>query len=372
MRADLALVCVEGQSRLTATSHVHAPSPCGVGALEDDDDWPHSGGNRVAAPLRTRHAAGSPGPVPASGPEVEPQAAGGGEPTPAADPTELDALQFYENAIGRIPLLTAEQEVSLACRVENGDRAAKTRFIEANLRLVVAMAHRYAGRGLPLLDLIQEGNLGLIRAVEKFDHRRGCKFSTYAYWWIREALTHALADQVRMIRVPVHGATTINRLRGLQLELHQGFDQVPSLEAVASRAGVSPDEARDLLRADQQPVSLSSPVGPDGEIVLADCIRDDAAVQPFEHAREAVRRDMLARALGALPARERRIVQLRHGLTDGRPRSFKEIGLELSLSHEGTRLIEAKSITELTASPLLQRVREWAAESGCRGTELCT
>ncbi len=293
-------------------------------------------------------------------------------PAAAADPTELDALQLYENAIGRIPLLTAGEEVCLARRIERGDRAARTRFIEANLRLVIAMAQRYAGRGLPLLDLIQEGNIGLIRAVEKFDHRRGCKFSTYAYWWIREALTHALADQVRMIRVPVHNVAAIKRLRGAQLELHQGHGQEPSLEQVASRAGVAAEEARDLLRADPQPVSLSSSVDSDGEIVLADCIRDEAAAEPFEHAHEALRRDTLTQALGALPARERRIVRLRHGLIDGRPRSFKEIGLELGLSHEGARLIEAKSITELAASPLLQRVREWAAEAGCRGAEPCT
>jgi RNA polymerase primary sigma factor len=283
----------------------------------------------------------------------------------------LNALQVYANAIRRIPLLTAEEEVSLARRIERGDRAARTRFIEANLRLVVAMAQRYAGRGLALLDLIQEGNIGLIHAVEKFDHRRGGKFSTYAYWWIREAFAPALADQVRMIRVPVHSVAKINRLRGAQRELHEGLAQEPSLETVATSAGVVVDEARDLLRADQQPVSLSSPLEPDGEIVLADCMRDEAAADPFAHAAEALRRDTLAQALGALPARERRIVQLRHSLLDDRPRWFKEIGLELGLAHEGVRLIEAKSIAELTASPLLQRLREWA-EAGCRGLEPCT
>ena len=298
---------------------------------------------------------------------MEPRSVDDAEPESA----ELNALQFYANAIGRIPLLTAEEETSLAHRIERGDRAARTRFIEANLRLVVAMAQRYAGRGLPLLDLIQEGNIGLIHAVEKFDHRRGCKFSTYAYWWIREALMHALADQVRMIRVPVHSVATINRLRGAQLELHSSLGQEPSLEEVASSAGVAADAARDLLRADQQPVSLSSPVEPEGEIVLADCIRDEAAADPFEHAHEALRRDTLEEALRALPVRERRVIKLRHGLIEDRPRSFKEIGLELSLSHEGARLIEAKSIAELTASPLLQRVREWA-EAGCRGLEPCS
>ena len=294
-----------------------------------------------------------------------------GEPAPAADADELDPFQIYANAIGRIPLLTAEQELALARRIERGDSVARTRFIEANLRLVVAMAQRYRGRGLPLLDLIQEGNLGLIRAVEKFDHRRGGKFSTYAYWWIREALTHALADQARMIRVPVHSVATINRLRAVQTELHEGLCQEPSLEEVAAGAGVASDEARDLLRADRPSVSLSSPVDAEGEIVLADCIRDEAAADPFDCAHEAVRRDTLEKVLGALPARERRIIELRHGLIDDRPRSFKEIGLELGLSHEGTRLIEAKSIAELTASPLLQRLREWA-EAGCRGLEPCT
>ena len=298
---------------------------------------------------------------------MEPRSADDAEP----DSAELNALQFYANAIGRIPLLTAEEETSLAHRIERGDRAARTRFIEANLRLVVAMAQRYRGRGLPLLDLIQEGNLGLIRAVEKYDHRRGCKFSTYAYWWIREALTHALADQVRMIRVPVHSVATIGRLRGLQLESYEGRVQEPLLDEAAAHAGVAVDAARDLLRADQQPVSLSSLVEADGEIVLADCIRDETAEDPFERAHETLRRDTLERALGALPARERRIVQLRHGLIDGRPRSFKEIGLELGLSHEGARLIEAKSVAELTTSPLLQRVREWA-EAGRRGLEPCS
>ena len=298
---------------------------------------------------------------------MEPKSVDDAEP----DSVELNAQQVYANAIGRIPLLTAEEETSLAHRIERGDRAARTRFIEANLRLVVAMAQRYRGRGLPLLDLIQEGHLGLIRAVEKYDHRRGCKFSTYAYWWIREALTHALADKARMIRVPVHSVAKINRLRGAQLELHPSLGQEPSLEKVATSAGVVVDEARDLLRADQQPVSLSSPVDADGEIVLADCIRDEAAADPFEHAHEALRRDALEEALGALPARERRIIKLRHGLLDDRPRSFKEIGVELGLSHEGARLIEAKSIAELTASPLLERVREWA-HAGCRGLEPCT
>ena len=298
---------------------------------------------------------------------MEPRSVDDAEP----DSAELNAQQVYANAIGRIPLLTAEEEVSLARRIERGDRAAKTRFIEANLRLVVAMAQRYRGRELPLLDLIQEGNLGLIRAVEKYDYRRGGKFSTYAYWWIREALTHALADQVRMIRVPVHSVAKIHRLRGAQRELHESLGQEPSLEKVATNAGVDADAARDLLRADQQPLSLSSPVAPDGEIVLGDCIRDEAAADPFECAHEALRRDTLERALEALPARERRIIKLRHGLIDGRPRSFKEIGLQLSLSHEGARLIEAKSIAELTASPLLQRVHEWT-QAGRRALEPCT
>ena len=337
MTPELALALEEDQRRLIAAARQQA--------LSEPEQRP------VAALSRA--------PLAAVEPEAQLQTTDAGEHAPAADPTELDALQLYANAIGKFPLLTAEQEVSLARRIERGDRAAKTRFIEANLRLVVAMAQRYRGRELPLLDLIQEGNLGLIRAVEKYDYRRGGKFSTYAYWWIREALTHALADQVRMIRVPVHSVAKIHRLRGAQRELHESLGQEPSLEKVATSAGVAADAARDLLRADQQPVSLSSPVDADGEMVLADCIRDEAAADPFECAHEALRRDTLERALGALPARERRIIKLRHGLIDGRPRSFKEIGLELGLSHEGARLIEAKSIAELTASPLLQRVHEW-------------
>ena len=349
MTPELALALEEDQRRLIAAARQQA--------LSEPEQRP------VAALSRA--------PLAAVEPEAQLQTTDAGEHAPAADPTELDALQLYANAIGKFPLLTAEQEVSLARRIERGDRAAKTRFIEANLRLVVAMAQRYRGRELPLLDLIQEGNLGLIRAVEKYDYRRGGKFSTYAYWWIREALTHALADQVRMIRVPVHSVAKIHRLRGAQRELHESLGQEPSLEKVATNAGVDADAARDLLRADQQPLSLSSPVAPDGEIVLGDCIRDEAAADPFECAHEALRRDTLERALGALPARERRIIKLRHGLIDGRPRSFKEIGLELGLSHEGARLIEAKSIAELTASPLLERVREWA-RAGWREVEPCT
>src|SRR5947207_3281391 len=238
----------------------------------------------------------------------------------------VDSLRLYLRSIGRVRLLTAEEEVSLAKRIERGDMAAKQHMVEANLRLVVSIAKSYVGRGLTFLDLIQEGSLGLIRAVEKFDYRRGYKFSTYATWWIRQAVTRSLADKARTIRIPVHMVERLNRLVNAQRRLIQQLGREPSDAEIAAELECSPREVREVLRVAQQPVSLEKPMGEENDSALADLIEDVSARSPLELASEALRRENVTRVLASLARREREVIELRYGIAGGRPLTLEEVG----------------------------------------------
>src|SRR5689334_20792165 len=238
----------------------------------------------------------------------------------------LDSLRLYLREIGKVPLLTAHQEVSLAKRIERGDMAAKQHMVEANLRLVVSIAKSYVGRGLTFLDLIQEGSLGLIRAVEKFDYRRGYKFSTYATWWIRQAVTRSLADKARTIRIPVHMVERLNRLVNAERRLIQQLGREPTDNEIAAELECSPREVREVLRVAQQPVSLEKPMGEEDDSALADLIEDASAQSPLDLASDALRREDVNRVLAALPGRERQVIELRYGLAGGRPLTLEEVG----------------------------------------------
>jgi RNA polymerase primary sigma factor len=296
-----------------------------------------------------------------------------------------DLVRIYLREIGRVPLLTAEDEVELAKSIEAGLFAeeklacglpippavrgdlellagegikAKQRLIEANLRLVVSIAKRYIGRGLVFLDLIQEGNLGLIRAVEKFDYTRGYKFSTYATWWIRQAITRAIADQARTIRVPVHMVETINKLARVQRQLHQELGREASTEEIAGQMGLEPDRVAEIRRIAQEPVSLQSPIGEE-ESDLGDFIEDADAVVPMEAAAFIMLQDQLERILVQLAEREQRIIQLRFGLTDGHPRTLEEVGREFGVTRERIRQIESKTLAKLRHPSRAQLLREF-------------
>src|SRR5438067_3603835 len=238
----------------------------------------------------------------------------------------LDSLRLYLREIGKVSLLTADQEVSLAKRIERGDMRAKTQMTEANLRLVVSIAKGYLGRGLSFLDLIQEGSLGLIRAVEKFDYRKGYKFSTYATWWIRQAVTRAIADKARTIRIRVHMVEKLNKVVHVERQLVQALGREPTPEEISGELECTPREVRDILRIAQQPVSLEKPIGEEEESELGDFVEDQTAESPFEQASENLRRENVRRALSALPAREREVIELRCGLTGGRPRTNEGVG----------------------------------------------
>src|SRR5579883_1818795 len=238
----------------------------------------------------------------------------------------LDSLRLYLREIGKVPLLTAEQEVLLARRIERGDMAAKQQMIEANLRLVVSIAKSYLGRGLTFLDLIQEGSMGLIRAVEKFDYRRGYKFSTYATWWIRQAVTRAIADKGRTIRIPVHVVEKLNKVIHVERQLVQQLGREPTVPEIAAELELSVREVRDVLRMAQQPDSLEKPVGEEDDSELGDFVEDQAAESPFDVAAERLRCENLRRALAALPQREREVIELRFGLTGERPYTLEEVG----------------------------------------------
>ena len=231
----------------------------------------------------------------------------------------LDSLRLYLRSIGRVSLLTAEQEVTLARRIERGDMAAKQQMIEANLRLVVSIAKSYLGRGLTFLDLIQEGSMGLIRAVEKFDYRRGYKFSTYATWWIRQAVTRAIADKGRTIRIPVHMVEKLNKVMHVERQLVQQLGREPTPAEIATELGTTVRDVRDVLRMAQQPISLEKPIGEEEESELGDFVEDQSAESPFELASERLRRENLRRALAALPEREREVIEMRFGLTRRAP-----------------------------------------------------
>jgi RNA polymerase primary sigma factor len=270
----------------------------------------------------------------------------------------LDSLRLYLRSIGRVELLTAEQEVTLAKRIERGDMTAKQQMVEANLRLVVSIAKSYLGRGLTFLDLIQEGSLGLIRAVEKFDYRRGYKFSTYATWWIRQAVTRAIADKGRTIRIPVHMVEKLNKVVHVERQLVQELGREPVPEEIAHQLECTPREVRDILRIAQQPVSLEKPIGEEEESELGDFVEDQTAESPFELASENLRRENVRRALAALPVREREVIEMRFGLTGGRPRTLEEVGKAFNVTRERIRQIENHTLKKLEALPEAQRLRD--------------
>jgi RNA polymerase primary sigma factor len=270
----------------------------------------------------------------------------------------LDSLRLYLRSIGRVPLLTGELEIALAKRIERGDMEAKQHMVEANLRLVVSIAKGYLGRGLTFLDLIQEGSLGLIRAVEKFDHRRGYKFSTYATWWIRQAVTRAIADKGRTIRIPVHMVEKLNKVVQVERQLVQSLGREPTAEEIAADLDCTPREVRDILRMSQQPISLERPVGDEDESELGDFVEDENAVSPFELAAETLRRENVRRALAALPQREREVIEMRFGLTGGRPRTLEEVGRAFNVTRERIRQIENHTLKKLESLPEAQKLRD--------------
>jgi RNA polymerase primary sigma factor len=301
------------------------------------------------------------------GSSVEAGAAAASEPQPGArkkveidltvEPS-LDSLRLYLRSIGRVELLTAEQEVQLARRIERGDMLAKQQMIEANLRLVVSIAKSYLGRGLTFLDLIQEGSMGLIRAVEKFDYRRGYKFSTYATWWIRQAVTRAIADKGRTIRIPVHMVEKLNKVVHVERQLVQQLGREPTPHEIALELETTVREVRDVLRMAQQPISLEKPIGEEEESELGDFVEDQTAESPFELAAEHLRRENLRRALAALPEREREVIEMRFGLTGERPYTLEEVGRAFNVTRERIRQIENHTLKKLEALPEAQRLRD--------------
>jgi len=270
----------------------------------------------------------------------------------------LDSLRLYLRSIGRAHLLTAEREVALAKRIERGDLEAKQQMVEANLRLVVSIAKGYLGRGLSFLDLIQEGSLGLIRAVEKFDYRRGYKFSTYATWWIRQAVTRAIADKGRTIRIPVHMVEKLNKVTHVERQLVQVLGREPTPEEVAAELQTTVAEVRDMQRMAQQPVSLEKPIGEEEESELGDFVEDETAESPFERASENLHRDNVRRALAALPTREREVIEMRFGLTGSRPMTLEEVGRAFNVTRERIRQIESHTLKKLESLPEAQRLRD--------------
>ena len=270
----------------------------------------------------------------------------------------LDSLRLYLRSIGRVSLLTAEQEVMLARRIERGDMAAKQQMIEANLRLVVSIAKSYLGRGLTFLDLIQEGSMGLIRAVEKFDYRRGYKFSTYATWWIRQAVTRAIADKGRTIRIPVHMVEKLNKVVHVERQLIQQLGREPTAAELAAELDCTVPEVRDIMRITQQPISLEKPVGEEDDSALADFVEDVSAESPFEIASEALRRENVMRVLACLPRREREVIEMRYGIIGGRPRTLEEVGRAFNITRERVRQIENRTLKKLQTLPEAQQLRE--------------
>jgi RNA polymerase primary sigma factor len=270
----------------------------------------------------------------------------------------LDSLRLYLRSIGRVELLTADQEVFLAKRIERGDMVAKQQMIEANLRLVVSIAKGYLGRGLSFLDLIQEGSLGLIRAVEKFDYRRGYKFSTYATWWIRQAVTRAIADKARTIRIPVHMVEKLNKVVHVERQLVQEFGREPTPEEIAAELQWTAREVKDILRIAQLPVSLEKPIGEEEDSELGDFVEDEAAESPFERASENLRRENVRRALEALPPREREVIEMRYGLKGHKARTLEEVGRAFGVTRERIRQIENNTLKKLEGLPEAQRLRD--------------
>lgn len=365
--------------------------PATAGAQPDADvlvatPAPGRAGQRPGTPPGASPAAP---PAPTAGPPEPPEPVEEAEPAPAPLRAETggpssDLFRQYLREIGRIPLLTAAEEVELARRVEAGlfaeeklrltpdldsrlaldldrlvvmGRMAKRRLIEANLRLVVSVAKRYVGRGLTMLDLVQEGNLGLIRAVEKFDYARGYKFSTYATWWIRQAMSRALADQARTIRVPVHVVELINRVVRVQRRMLQERGYEPTADEVAAQLDLAPERVGEVLRLAQEPVSLHAPVGEEDDVALGDLIEDGDAASPVESAAFLLLRQHLEAVLSTLGERERKVVQLRYGLVDGRPRTLEEIGRIFGVTRERIRQIESKTLNKLRDHAFADQLR---------------
>ena len=270
------------------------------------------------------------------------------DPSVGADGVSIDdPVKVYLKEIGRVPLLTPDEEVDLAVRITNGDEAAKKRLSEANLRLVVSIAKRYLGRGMQFLDLIQEGNLGLIKAVEKFDYTKGFKFSTYATWWIRQAITRAIADQARTIRIPVHMVETINKVKKISSQLLHANGREPSAEEIAEELDMPVDKVREIMRVAQEPVSLETPIGEEEDSHLGDFIPDDDAPAPADAASHTLLKETLSSVLDSLTPREEKVLRLRFGLEDGRSRTLEEVGKEFNVTRERIRQIEAKALRKL-------------------------
>lgn len=269
-----------------------------------------------------------------------------------------DSVRMYLNEIGRINLLTAQEEVDLAKRIEKGDLSAKQKLAESNLRLVVSIAKRYIGRGLPFLDLMQEGNFGLLRAVEKFDYTKGFKFSTYATWWIRQAITRAIADQARTIRIPVHMVETINKLTHTQRRLQQELGREPLPEEIAAEMDLDLKKVNHILKISQDIVSLESPVGSEEDSKLGDFIEDEAALSPFETAHREMIKENITDLLQYLSAREQKIIKMRFGLDDGVPHTLEEVGKEFNVTRERIRQIEAKVLEKLRTHPMSVKISE--------------
>ena len=270
-----------------------------------------------------------------------------------------DPVRMYLKEIGKVPLLSAEEEIELAKRMENGDQEAKKRLAEANLRLVVSIAKRYVGRGMLFLDLIQEGNLGLIKAVEKFDYRKGYKFSTYATWWIRQAITRAIADQARTIRIPVHMVETINKLIRVSRQLLQELGREPTPEEISEEMGMPVDRVREILKISQEPVSLETPIGEEEDSHLGDFIQDDNVPVPAEAASFTLLREQLVEVLGTLTEREQNVLRLRFGLDDGRARTLEEVGKEFNVTRERIRQIEAKALRKLRHPSRSRKLKDY-------------
>jgi RNA polymerase primary sigma factor len=270
-----------------------------------------------------------------------------------------DPVRMYLKEIGRVDLLSAEEEIKLAKRIEDGDEEAKRRLAEANLRLVVSIAKRYVGRGMLFLDLIQEGNMGLIKAVEKFDYNKGYKFSTYATWWIRQAITRAIADQARTIRIPVHMVETINKLIRVQRQLLQDLGREPTPEEIGEDMDLSPDKVREILKIAQEPVSLETPIGEEDDSHLGDFIEDQDATSPSEHAAYELLKEQLEDVLDTLTDREENVLRLRFGLDDGRTRTLEEVGKVFGVTRERIRQIEAKALRKLRHPSRSKRLKDF-------------
>ncbi|MDG5786562.1 RNA polymerase sigma factor RpoD [Evansella sp. AB-P1] len=270
-----------------------------------------------------------------------------------------DPVRMYLKEIGRVPLLSAAEEIDLAKKIENGDEEAKRRLAEANLRLVVSIAKRYVGRGMLFLDLIQEGNMGLIKAVEKFDYNKGYKFSTYATWWIRQAITRAIADQARTIRIPVHMVETINKLIRVQRQLLQDLGREPSPEEVSKEMDLTPEKVREILKIAQEPVSLETPIGEEDDSHLGDFIEDQEALAPSDAAAYELLKEQLEDVLDTLTDREENVLRLRFGLDDGRTRTLEEVGKVFGVTRERIRQIEAKALRKLRHPSRSKRLKDF-------------